>query len=100
LDYKWTWNVKSYQALKFSFFSLSMFVIYFIENIIKNYGWVLRKEWTHCGLLKWCHYVCHTYKIKNVNSKNMSYQYQKIKIKIGHHKMKNYIIKCIEIVSM
>jgi hypothetical protein len=44
------------------------------------------------GLLKWWHYVCYT--------KNEKCGFKKyvivIKIKIGHHKMNNLIVKCIE----
>jgi hypothetical protein len=84
--------------IKIFIFFIIHVVIKFSENI-KNYGCVLRKEWTHhgllkwwhyvchtknekcglkkyewthCGLLKWWHYVCHTWKIKNVDSKNMN----------------------------
>ncbi len=35
-------------------------------------GWILRRLWTCNGLLKWQHYIYHTYKMKNVDSKNMS----------------------------
>jgi len=39
------------------------------ENHVLKYGWVIRKEWICNGVLKWWHYVYHTYKIKYVDFK-------------------------------
>jgi len=65
-----------YMNLKCKIISIKIFNSFIIhvtmdfsENLIKNYGWVLKIEWIHCGLLKWWHYVCHTQKMKNVDSK-------------------------------
>ncbi len=45
-------------------------VIDFNGNHHKKFGWILRRLWTCIRLLKWQHYVYHTKKKKNVDSKN------------------------------
>ncbi len=44
-------------------------VIKFNGNHHKFFGWNVRRLWTHNGLLKWQHYICHKEKMKNVDSK-------------------------------
>jgi len=55
-------------------------------------------DWTQCcGLLKWWQvYVCHTQKMKNVDSKNIHRNINNNKKKIEHHIMNNLIVRCNE----
>jgi hypothetical protein len=46
LEYKIIKNIKI-----FNFFIIDV-TIDFSENLVKNYGLVLKKEWTHCELSK------------------------------------------------
>jgi hypothetical protein len=48
--------------------NIKIFIIHvaidFSENLIRNYGKVLRKKWTHCGLKK-CVIVISKLRLKN-----------------------------------
>jgi hypothetical protein len=50
-------------------------------NHVKKYGIILKKDWIHNGLLIWWCYICHTVRMKNVDSKNVFMSKQKLKIK-------------------
>jgi len=92
-------NVKFKSILKIKIINLKIIhvVINFNGNHHKKIGWILRRLWTHNGLLKWQHYACHIEKMKNVDSKKCQNSVKiKIKIKIKHHQMKNLLVKCIE----
>ncbi len=49
MDYKWTWNVKSYQTLKFSIFSLSMLQYTLLKILLK----IMDEFWEKNGFGLW-----------------------------------------------
>ncbi len=55
---------------------VNFFVIHiaidFLNNHIKNYGWILRKKWTHSELLNQCHFPSHKVKKLTCGFKSMT----------------------------
>jgi hypothetical protein len=80
-------NVKIKTIFKINIANFLIFyvVIDFNKKHHNFFGWILKRLWTCNGLLKWQHYVCHTKKMKNVDSKKCQ---SDVKIGIYIHIMK------------
>jgi len=70
-------------------------VIDFIGDYIKNYEWILRKEWTHNELLNQWHFVDYKVKIWHVNFLKCDNSVKCFE-KIGQLQMRCLKIECIE----